>query len=43
MRLIQPGKKVGFKENITTFMVSAMWHGFYPFYYIMFALCSVFV
>jgi len=24
-------------------MVSAIWHGFYPFYYIMFGLCAVFV
>jgi len=43
LRLVGPGKSVGFKENMITFMVSAIWHGFYPFYYIMFAQCAVFV
>ena len=26
-----------------TFAVSAFWHGFYPFYYFMFAMCALFV
>jgi D-alanyl-lipoteichoic acid acyltransferase DltB (MBOAT superfamily) len=41
--MVEPGKSLGFKENMLTFMVSAVWHGFYPFYYIMFGFCAVFV
>ena len=35
-RVAVPGKRAGFKENMLTYMVSAFWHGFYPFYYVVF-------
>ena len=35
------GKRPGMKENMIAFLVSAFWHGFYPFYYIMFFLAAV--
>ena len=35
-RLVTPGKKPGTYESMTTFTVSALWHGFYAFYHIMF-------
>ena len=35
-RISKPGKRPGVFENVATFMVSAFWHGFYPFYYVMF-------
>ena len=35
-RLVPHGKRAGAKENLLTFLVSAFWHGFYPFYYVMF-------
>jgi lysophospholipid acyltransferase len=41
-RVIIPGKKPGMRENLATFIISAFWHGFYPFYYIMFFLCAFF-
>lgn len=28
-------------ENMATFIVSAFWHGFYPFYYVMFFLAAI--
>lgn len=28
-------------ENMITFLVSALWHGFYPFYYVMFFLAAI--
>lgn len=36
-----PGRRPGLKENMTTFIVSAFWHGFYPFYYVMFFFCAL--
>lgn len=42
-RLIAKGVKPGLKESVKTFMVSAIWHGFYPYYYYMFFLCGVVV
>ena len=42
-RLATKGVKPGIKESIQTFMVSAIWHGFYPYYYYMFFLCGVVV
>jgi len=39
-RLLKPGQKPGIKETYLTFAVSAFWHGFYPFYYIMFFMCA---
>jgi len=41
-RLLVPGKRAGFKENMATFCVSAFWHGFYPSYYIMFFFTAMF-
>lgn len=38
-----PGKKAGLFETMVTFGVSAMWHGLYPFYYIMFFFCALIV
>ena len=35
-RMVKPGKRPGAFENMITFLVSAFWHGFYPFYYVMF-------
>lgn len=40
-RLVTPGKRAGTKESMTTFMVSAFWHGFYPFYHVMFFFSAV--
>ena len=31
------------KENMVVFLVSAFWHGFYPFYYVMFFMAAVLV
>lgn len=28
-------------ENMVTFLVSAFWHGFYPFYYVMFFFAAI--
>ena len=35
-RLVTPGQRAGFKENLAAMMMSAFWHGFYPGYYVMF-------
>ena len=40
-RVTPVGKRPGMKENMITFLVSAFWHGFYPFYYIMFFLAAI--
>ena len=40
-RLTKPGKRPGAFENMATFLVSEFWHGFYPFYYIMFFFAAV--
>ena len=29
------------KENMSVFAVSAFWHGFYPFYYVMFFFAAI--
>lgn len=42
-RVIAPGKKAGLRETMITFTVSAIWHGLYPFYYIMFFFCALIV
>jgi lysophospholipid acyltransferase len=36
LRTLKVGQKPGVLNNMATFLVSAFWHGFYPFYYIMF-------
>ena len=40
-RLVEPGKKASWQANMSTFIVSAFWHGFYPFYYIMFFFAAI--
>ena len=40
-RLTPVGKRPGAFENMATFIVSAFWHGFYPFYYVMFFFAAV--
>ena len=42
-RVQTPGKKPGLKEQLMTMGVSAVWHGFYPYYYVMFFLCALLV
>ena len=42
-RLITPGKRPGAFENMSTFIVSAFWHGFRPFFYIMFFFAAILV
>lgn len=42
-RLIVPGKKTTIRETLITFTVSAVWHGLYPFYYVMFFFCTIIV
>ncbi len=36
MRMITRGKKVSLMPILTTFLVSAIWHGFYPGYFLFF-------
>jgi lysophospholipid acyltransferase len=38
----KPGVKAGQKETLAVFAVSAFWHGFYPFYYFLFAHAALF-
>jgi lysophospholipid acyltransferase len=35
-RTLVPGKRPGLMNNMAVFITSAFWHGFYPFYYVMF-------
>ena len=42
-RVLTPGKKAGLYETFVTFMLSAIWHGLYPFYYVMFFFCAIIV
>jgi len=42
-RIVKPGKRPGAFESIVTFLVSAFWHGFYPFYYVMFFFAGILV
>ncbi|KAI8329516.1 MBOAT, membrane-bound O-acyltransferase family-domain-containing protein [Chlamydoabsidia padenii] len=42
LRVTRPDKKAGTKSTLITFGVSALWHGFYPGYYIMFLSLGVF-
>lgn len=43
MRLVKKGERLTVLANLMTFLVSAFWHGFYPFYYIMFFMAAIFV
>jgi lysophospholipid acyltransferase len=36
LRITPRGKKPGFRSAMATFITSAIWHGFYPGYYLMF-------
>lgn len=40
-RLVGPGQKPTLKETTIVFLVSALWHGFYPFYFIMMFYCGL--
>lgn len=41
LRVTPRGKKPGFRASLITFATSALWHGFYPGYYLTFVLASV--
>ena len=40
LRVTPKGKKPGFRASLATFTTSAFWHGFYPGYYLTFALAA---
>ncbi|KAH7140548.1 MBOAT, membrane-bound O-acyltransferase family-domain-containing protein [Dactylonectria macrodidyma] len=40
LRVTPRGKKPGFRASMATFGTSALWHGFYPGYYLSFILAS---
>lgn len=40
LRVTPMGKKPGFRATLATFVTSAVWHGFYPGYYLTFVLAS---
>lgn len=40
LRVTPRGKKPGFRASMATFVTSALWHGFYPGYYLTFVLAS---
>ena len=42
-RMLGKGGKPTLAISLGTFAVSAFWHGFYPFYYVMFFMSAVFV
>ena len=39
-RVVAPGEKTNPLATFIVFTVSAIWHGFYPFYYFMFFMCG---
>jgi lysophospholipid acyltransferase len=41
LRVTPKGKKPGFRASMITFATSALWHGFYPGYYLTFILASL--
>ena len=41
LRVTPRGKKPGFRASMMTFFTSALWHGFYPGYYLSFVLASL--
>lgn len=41
LRVTPQGKKPGFRASMITFTTSALWHGFYPGYYLTFILASL--
>lgn len=40
-RTLVKGKRPGVRNNLAVFITSAFWHGFYPFYYVMFFFCAI--
>ena len=40
LRVTPKGKKPGFRASMATFVTSAIWHGFYPGYYLSFLLAA---
>ncbi|OAP57547.1 hypothetical protein AYL99_08285 [Fonsecaea erecta] len=40
LRVTPKGKKPGFRATLATFLTSALWHGFYPGYYLTFVLAA---
>lgn len=36
LRMVRKGQKIGLMPILTTFVVSAIWHGFYPGYFLFF-------
>jgi lysophospholipid acyltransferase len=40
-RIVAKGVRPTFGQNMIVFMVSAFWHGFYPFYYVTFVLAMI--
>ena len=40
LRVTPRGRKPGFQATLATFVASALWHGFYPGYYLTFVLAS---
>lgn len=40
LRVTPKGKKPGFRASLATFVTSALWHGFYPGYYLSFVLAA---
>lgn len=40
LRVTPKGKKPGFRASLATFVTSAVWHGFYPGYYLSFILAA---
>jgi lysophospholipid acyltransferase len=41
LRVTPRGRKPGFRASLITFATSALWHGFYPGYYLTFILASL--
>lgn len=41
LRVTPKGRKPGFRASMITFTTSALWHGFYPGYYLTFVLASL--
>ena len=41
LRVTPKGQKPGFRASVATFLTSALWHGFYPGYYLTFVMASL--
>ena len=40
-RLVTPGQRPSFAVSMSTFLMSAFWHGFYPCYYLTFFFAAI--